>query len=175
MGPSSDSMFPAVILMGVAGCGKSTFGRFLQKELGYKFIDGDDLHPASNIDKMSRGVPLNDDDRWPWLDAISKHVASMLEKGTPTVVACSALKSTYRHRLRNGVANEQLVFLHLEADKDEITRRLYHRENHFMPPDLIESQFAALESAKGEKDVRPVDVTQHMLDVEREILNAVKR
>jgi carbohydrate kinase (thermoresistant glucokinase family) len=169
---STSTIAPVVILMGVSGCGKSTFGRFLQKEQGYVFTDGDDLHPKANIEKMSQGIPLDDEDRWPWLEAICEHVSRLEKADTPLVVACSALKRSYRKRLRS--ASDQMLFIHLMADRDEISRRLSQRPNHFMPPDLLASQFEALEPTNVESDVVEVDVTQHMLNVERAILNAVQ-
>ncbi len=169
--PSQEN-FPAVILMGVSGCGKSTFGWFLQRELGYKFTDGDDLHPPVNVGKMSRGKALDDDDRAPWLDAICQHIKEKIEAETPVVVACSALKKKYRDKLRS--ASDQLRFIHLVASELAIRKRLAQREGHYMPPDLLPSQFAALESTKGEADVVEVNVEEHLLNVERAVLDAVK-
>ena len=173
MKTNPQSIAPAVILMGVSGCGKSTFGRFLEKELGYKFTDGDDLHPPVNVAKMSRGIPLNDDDRAPWLDSICKHIESNVQINVPVVVACSALKKAYREKLRT--SNEQLLFIHLTATQEAIEKRLANREGHYMPANLLASQFEALESTEGESDVVEVDVEQHLLDSEREVLAAVRR
>ena len=166
------SIVPAVILMGVSGCGKSTFGRFLQNELQYQFTDGDDLHPPINVAKMSRGIPLDDEDRAPWLDAICKHIESKVQANIPVAVACSALKKAYRDKLRS--ASEQLLFVHLTATQEAIAKRLANREGHYMPADLLASQFEALESTVGEKDVVEVNVEQHLLDSEREVLAAVR-
>lgn len=168
-----NNLYPAVILMGVSGCGKSTFGKFLRKELGYAFADGDKFHPAANIEKMTNGMPLNDVDRWPWLDAICDHIIRTLNSGTPVAIACSALRQVYRERLRQ--STDELVFIHLVARREEIARRFAHRDQHFMPANLIDSQFETLESTVGENDILEVDVSQHMLNVEKEILNAVKR
>ena len=163
---------PAVILMGVSGCGKSTFGCFLERELGYAFTDGDDLHPPVNVAKMSRGMPLDDDDRAPWLEAICEHIKEKLEAETPVVIACSALKIKYRDKLRS--ATDRLRFVHLMATQEAISKRLSQREGHYMPPDLLPSQFAALESTKEEADVVEVNVEGHLLNVERAVLDAVK-
>jgi len=163
---------PAVILMGVSGCGKSTFGSFLQRELGYTFTDGDDLHPPINVAKMSRGMPLDDDDRAPWLDAICEHIREKLEAETPVVIACSALKKCYRDKLRS--ATDRLRFVHLMASEQAIRKRLSQREGHYMPPDLLPSQFATLESTTKEADVVEVNVEGHLLNVERGVLDAVK-
>ena len=163
---------PAVILMGVSGCGKSTFGFFLQRELGYEFQDGDDLHPPINVAKMSRGIPLDDDDREPWLEAICEQVKANLKDQIPIVIACSALKRRYRDILR--LSSDRLKFIHLMASQDAISKRIAQREGHYMPPDLLPSQFAALESTAAEADVTEIDVEQHLLDVERAVLDAVK-
>lgn len=171
MKTARQSIRPVVILMGVSGCGKSTFGRFLQKELGYEFTDGDDLHPPNNVAKMSRGVPLNDEDRAPWLAAICEHIQSQLKEDQPVAVACSALKKIYRDQLRS--ASDDLVFVHLAASQTAIAKRLAHREGHYMPKELLVSQFETLESAENESDVVVVDVEQHLLNVERAVLDAV--
>ena len=163
---------PAVILMGVSGCGKSTFGFFLKRELGYEFEDGDDLHPPINVAKMSRGIALDDDDRAPWLEAICEQIRDNIEAEKPVVIACSALKKRYRDVLRS--ASDRLKFIHLIATQEAISKRLAQREGHYMPPDLLPSQFAALESTAEEADVIEVDVEQHLLDVERAVLDAVK-
>jgi len=163
---------PAVILMGVSGCGKSTFGFFLQREFGYEFKDGDDLHPPINVAKMSRGRALDDDDRAPWLEAICAQIKTNIEAQKPVVIACSALKRRYRDALRS--ATDHLKFIHLLASQDAISKRLCQREGHYMPPGLLPSQFAALESTAEEADVIDIDVEQHLLDIERQILDAVK-
>ena len=163
---------PAVILMGVSGCGKSTFGWFLERELGYLFTDGDDLHPPINVAKMSRGMPLDDNDRAPWLEAICQHIKEKIEAETPVVIACSALKKKYRDKLRS--ATDHLRFVHLMASEQAIRQRLAQREGHYMPPDLLPSQFAALESTTEEPDVVEVKVEEQLLNVERAVLDAVK-
>lgn len=124
------------VVMGVSGCGKSCIGAGLAAALGARFIDGDDLHPPANIAKMSRGQPLNDDDRAPWLALVGQALA----QGN-TVVACSALKRKYRDQIRNAVT----VFLFLRGDKETLQARMALRPGHFMPVSLLESQFAALE------------------------------
>ncbi len=172
MKTSSQSISPVVILMGVSGCGKSTFGRFLQKELGYQFTDGDDLHPPTNVAKMSQGVPLDDSDREPWLEEICVHIKSKSQEGVPVAVACSALKKIYRDQLRT--ADNQIVFVHLTAGSAAIAKRLAGREGHYMPPGLLASQFEALESTADEGDVVEVDVEQHLLNVESAVLKAVQ-
>lgn len=134
--------------MGVTGCGKSTVGAALAAGLGVPFIDGDSLHSAANVARMSRGVPLDDEDRWPWFDRI---IARFHAEPAGAVIACSALKRAYRDYLRAGVPG--LRFLYLDAGVDEIMRRVADREGHFMPAALVESQFAALERPEDEAGV----------------------
>ncbi len=125
------------IVMGVSGCGKSTFGAALADKLGMAFQDADDFHPATNRAKMAAGQPLTDEDRWPWLDAVAK----ALQGGG--VMACSALKRSYRDHLRQRAGSVQ--FLHLCAPRGVIAKRLTLRQGHFMPASLLDSQFATLE------------------------------
>lgn len=132
-----------VIMMGVAGSGKSSVGAALAARLGSVFCEGDDLHPAANVAKMTRGDPLDDTDRAPWLAAIAAWMAGQTRTGTSAVVSCSALKRSYRDRLRD--ADARLVFVMLDVPRDELSIRLAHRPGHFMPPSLLDSQLATLE------------------------------
>lgn len=126
--------------MGVSGCGKSTVGRLLAQELGGTFIDGDDLHPETNIAKMSAGQPLTDQDREPWL----RLIAQQLQTGpAATVVACSALRRSYRDIIR--AQAPETVFIHLDGTRDVLASRLTVRPGHFMPTSLLDSQLATLE------------------------------
>lgn len=129
------------VLMGVSGCGKSSVGTALSVTCGMDFVDGDDLHPMSNIQKMSRGEPLDDTDRAPWLADVGKALADA-EK--PIVIGCSALKKKYRDWIRENVP-EPVRFIHLCAPKDVLAKRVSGREGHFMPTSLLESQYDALE------------------------------
>lgn len=133
----------AIIVMGVSGCGKSTVGQALAGRLGWDFRDGDAFHPPANVAKMSAGAPLTDDDRWPWLDAIARHVAGLETGGGHVVIACSALKRAYRDRLR--ASGARIRFVHLAGTYELIDGRMKARVNHFMPPSLLASQFATLE------------------------------
>ena len=148
--PVSDAL--AVVVMGVSGAGKTTVGRALAQALGGDFIDGDDLHTDAARAKMGAGEPLNDDDRWPWLDRVAARLAEGLAQGTRTVIACSALRRRYRDRLRAGVG-PRLRFVYLEADIAAMRARVGNRPGHYMPASLVESQFAALEPPEGEADV----------------------
>ena len=132
-----------IIIMGVSGSGKSTVGKLLADRIGGFFIDGDDLHPAANIKKMKHGIPLEDADRWPWLDYIVQSVQERM-KDQSVVVACSALKKSYRVRL----SSIPYHLVYLEGQKDKIKSRLHRRNGHFMPTNLIDSQFVDLEAPK---------------------------
>jgi len=136
-------MLPQVILvMGVAGSGKSTVGAALAKQLGWRFLEGDEFHPPENIAKIASGQPLTDQDRDPWLDAIHAAIATHLQLGGPCVLACSALKERYREILANGLS---VFIVHLVISLDLARNRIESRMGHFFPTGLIESQFQALE------------------------------
>ena len=134
----------AIVVMGVSGCGKSSVGRALAERLGYDFVDADDLHPPENVAKMRGGTPLTDEDRWPWLAAVEGAMRERLERGAGIVMACSALKRSYRDRLRK--AGESVRFVHLAASQEIIGARLARRGSHFFDPKLLASQFATLEA-----------------------------
>lgn len=134
----------AIVVMGVAGAGKSTVGARLAERLGAAFIEGDRFHLPASIDKMAAGIPLTDDDRWPWLEAVGREIARLAADGRPVVCACSALKRAYRDRLR-GSAGLLLAFVYLDGTRDLIAGRMAARTGHFFAPSLLDSQFAALE------------------------------
>ena len=144
-----------IVVMGVAGSGKSTIASLLAERLGWTYIDGDWLHPAANVEKMSHGVPLTDEDRWPWLRAIAASIDELRREGRFAVVACSALKRAYREILLGGRPDGRLVLL--EGSQETVARRLGSRDGHFMPSSLLESQFAALEAPTA--DERPIIVS----------------
>lgn len=133
---------PIIVIMGVAGAGKTTVGQLLAGELGWSFVDADPLHPAANIDKMSRGLPLNDADRAPWLIAVRDRMITALARQENLVVACSALKQRYRDTLSAGVA---IAWVYLQGSREQIRGRLERRSNHFFPAEMLDSQFADLE------------------------------
>lgn len=133
----------AIIVMGVSGAGKSTIGELLSQRLNRPLIEGDSLHPAANIAKMSQGIPLDDDDRRPWLQAIAARIDEARQSRRPIVVTCSALKRIYRDILTGG--HDDVGFVYLRGAKELIAGRLKARTNHFMPPGLLDSQFAALQ------------------------------
>ena len=139
-----------LVLMGVAGCGKTTAADNLHRALGWPIAEADDFHPKVNIDKMSRGIALTDEDRWPWLESMRDWMSERAADGVKTIVTCSALKRSYRDLLSE--AEGRVFFIHLLADPDELRERMAHREGHFMPPALLPSQFAALEPLSDDED-----------------------
>lgn len=145
-----------IVIMGVSGCGKSSVGEGLAARLGIPYRDGDDLHPPANVEKMRDGTPLTDEDRWPWLD----RVAEVLAKDAPVIVGCSALRCAYRDRLRAG-AGGPVHFIHLTGSRDLIAGRMAARTGHYMPPTLLDSQFAALEPP-GPEEALAIDIDQSL-------------
>ncbi len=145
-----------VIVMGVSGCGKSSVGRAIAAALDWPFIEGDDLHPEVNRAKMASGTPLDDDDRWPWLDRISAAANEIERDGGSVVVACSALKRAYRDRL--SAQGGDVRFVHLAGDRALIEARMQARRDHFMPPGLLDSQIATLEVPSGEEPAVELDI-----------------
>ncbi len=129
--------------MGVTGCGKTTVGAMLAQDCGWAFHDADDFHPAQNVAKMKSGTPLQDEDRWPWLDRLNAFLLDNERQGKSVVLACSALKQIYRDRLAHGCAAARFVFL--DGDKELIRARLAARHGHYMDPRLLDSQFAILD------------------------------
>lgn len=142
----------ALVVMGVAGCGKSTVGAALAAMLKRRYRDGDDFHPASNIARMARGEPLRDQDRWPWLDAVGKSVSPEV------IVGCSALKRAYRDRIRTHAP--LVCFIHLHGSRAVIEARMAARTGHFMPLSLLDSQFATLEPPEPDESAVTVDIDQ---------------
>jgi gluconokinase len=143
--PSHAGLAPvAIIIMGVSGSGKSTLGAVLAQALGCPFLDGDDFHDTAAIAKMSAGEPLTDEDRWPWLDRLGRAIGDALASDARAVAACSALRRSYRDRLRGAIPSATRFVL-LDASRDELQRRLDHRAGHYMPSSLLASQLATLE------------------------------
>lgn len=150
------------VMMGVSGCGKTTIGQLLADRLNIPFYDADNFHTQSNIDKMSSGVPLNDDDRKPWLNQLSERITEWNQSGG-AVLACSALKKVYRDMLGSNNDNE-LTFIYLKGTKKTINDRLKNRDSHYMPPELLDSQFQDLEEPQNSITVKIDQKPEAILD-----------
>jgi gluconokinase len=149
---------PLIVVMGVAGSGKTTIASGLAEKLGVPFVEGDSLHPTANVKKMAGGVPLTDDDRWPWLEAIGERMEVERVTGHGVVVSCSALKHVYRDCLRKKV-NGKVQFILLDGSRELITDRMKQRKGHFMPPALLDSQFATLEKPTPDEHAVVLDIS----------------
>ncbi|MER6163838.1 gluconokinase [Streptomyces violaceorubidus] len=159
-----------VVVMGVAGTGKTTIGPLLAARLGVPYAEGDDFHPPANIAKMTAGTPLTDEDRWPWLDAIGGWAHG--RAGLGGVVSSSALKRSYRDRLR--AAAPGVVFVHLTGSRELIEDRMSHRQGHFMPTALLDSQFATLQPLQPDEAGVAVDVAGTPEEITGRALDALK-
>jgi gluconokinase len=158
-----------VVVMGVSGCGKTTVAERLAAALGWPFTEGDRLHPPANLAKMAAGTPLEDADRWPWLEALAERVEACEATGTSSILTCSALKRSYRDVLRRGAP--RVRFVHLKGAFEVLAARVAARERHFFPPGLLASQFAALEPLGADEDGIEVDVA---LDRETQVRLALR-
>ncbi len=147
---------PILVIMGVSGSGKTTIGKMLAERLNWDFEEGDELHPAANVKKMHAGIALSDKDRKPWLEAIRSWIDMQGQKGRPAIIACSALKRTYRDFL--GKDRPQVHFIYLSGSRELIAQRLAKRRGHFMPAKLLDSQFLALEEPGADKSSTRVDI-----------------
>ncbi|WP_200303681.1 gluconokinase [Streptomyces adelaidensis] len=159
-----------VVVMGVAGTGKTTIGPLLAARLGVPYAEGDDFHPEANIAKMSAGTPLDDTDRWPWLDAIGAWAHG--RDGLGGVVSCSALKRAYRDRLR--AAAPGIVFVHLSGDRTLVEDRMSHRQGHFMPTALLDSQFATLQPLEADEAGVSVGVSGEPTEIAERAVAALR-
>ncbi|MCW3478645.1 gluconokinase [Neisseriaceae bacterium JH1-16] len=151
---------PNIVVMGVAGCGKSSLGQALSEALGATFIEGDSFHPPENIARMAAGIPLTDDDRAGWLTRLAERLADGRSHGECMVLACSALKRRYRDKLREG--DPGLLFVHLSGTPQLIAERMAERSAHFMPQSLIESQFGDLEALQTDELAVVCDIQQSL-------------
>ena len=154
-----------VIVMGVAGSGKTTVGTLLAQRLGWNFFDADGFHPAENVAKMASGIPLSDADRIPWLAALHELVSASLRTDRPAVLACSALKESYRRQLLEG--NPEVLVVYLKGSYELIWSRMADRKDHFMKPQMLKSQFESLEEPAG---ALVVDISKPVEELVEEIL-----
>ena len=141
--PPSIPATTSIVVMGVSGSGKTSAARELERQLGWKFIEGDDLHPEANVAKMAAGHPLEDEDRWPWLRRVAEVIGEREAAGTSLVLTCSALKRSYRDLLRDG--HPSVWFAHMQVSQQVLADRLAQRKGHYMPPSLLDSQLTTLE------------------------------
>jgi carbohydrate kinase (thermoresistant glucokinase family) len=161
-----------LVVMGVSGTGKTTVATELAERYGWQFIEGDSLHPPGNIAKMTAGIPLDDDDRWPWLEVLASLLAFHHDDGISSVLTCSALKRSYRDALRVALPEGSVFFVHLAAPFPVLLARMESRE-HFMPPSLLQSQFDVLEPLAADEVGAVFDVSQPVADVISQILEVV--
>ena len=151
-----------VIIFGVSGAGKTTVGKLLARELGWRFIEADGFHPAANIEKMRNGHPLTDEDRWPWLDCLRKQIEQLLSASENAVLACSALKRAYRDHLR---VSDEVKFVFLRGDYALVERQLRSRHRHFMNANLLQSQFDNLEEPQPDENVLTIELGRTPEDI----------
>jgi gluconokinase len=162
----------ALIVMGVSGSGKSTIAERLAVHLGWRYEDGDKFHPASNVAKMSAGHPLTDEDRWPWLQAIADEIDRACKAGEHVVIACSALKHSYRDVLVHGRDDVRIVYL--RGTRELIASRLSQRKGHFMPPGLLASQFKTLEPPDPDENPLTVSIDASVEEIVDDITGQLR-
>ncbi len=169
--PTQDPL--VLVVMGVSGCGKTTVAELLSQRLGWAFLEGDSLHPAANVEKMSAGQPLTDEDRWPWLERIADWIDSRLDAGESGVVTCSALKRSYRDLLSRRGSGVSFVFL--SGDRETLEERMKARTGHFMPTSMLDSQLATLEEPQADEPSVRVAIEQSPEDIAAEVLTRLGR
>ena len=158
----------SIVVMGVSGAGKTSAARELTRQLGWEYIEGDDLHPAANVAKMAAGTPLDDEDRWPWLRRIAEVIGEHEAAGTSVIVTCSALKREYRDLLRNG--HPSVWFAHVDVPRELLAQRLAARQGHYMPPSLLDSQLATLERLAADEPGAVIDGDGPLAETVAEVL-----
>jgi gluconokinase len=161
----------ALIFMGVSGSGKSTIAAGVSEKLGLPMLEGDDLHPAANIAKMSAGIPLTDEDRWPWLRIIAAKIEGWRQGGTEGIVTCSSLRRSYRDVLRAG--HDDVLFVYLKGSRALLLDRMQHRTRHFMPASLLDTQLATLEEPGADEAAVTIEIGPPPGEVVAEVLKAL--
>ncbi len=162
----------AIIVMGVCGTGKTTVGEGAAKELSCPFLEGDHFHPQENVEKMRAGIRLDDDDRWPWLERLGQEIGKQAAGDRLVIAACSALKRSYRDRLRV-IVGEDVFFILLDGDAQLIRTRMSARNDHYMPPTLLDSQLAILERPQEDERSMSFDVADNPVDLIARIASAI--
>jgi gluconokinase len=163
----------SIVVMGVSGSGKTSVARELERQLGWVYIEGDDLHPEANVAKMASGIPLDDEDRWPWLQRIAEVIGEHEAAGTSIIVTCSALKHAYRDLLRGG--HPSVWFAHVHVDHDVLAQRLAARQGHYMPPSLLDSQLATLEPLGDDEPGEVIDGDGPLAETVADLLEDLER
>ena len=163
---------PVVVVMGVSGSGKTTIGALVADAKSVPFVDADDLHPIDNVKKMAAGTPLDDEDRWPWLDIVGRRLQEAEESGEGVVMACSALRRVYRDRIRATAPGT--IFLHLHGSLEVLTARIEGRSGHFMPATLLQSQLDTLEPLAQEEGGYKLDIDQSVPDMVNEAVTKLR-
>jgi gluconokinase len=164
-----------ILVMGVAGSGKTTVARALADQLGVEMIEGDEHHPPANVEKMHAGIPLTDDDRRPWLQTLARLIAERHARDEGTVLACSALKRAYRDTLRSAVPPEETFIVELDVDPATLRQRMASRKGHFMPASLLESQLVALEPLEPGEVGMTVDATTYVGEIVAAVVEELHR
>ena len=159
---------PIVIVMGVSGCGKSTIGAELARRRDIPFMDADDYHPTANVEKMSKGIPLTDDDRWPWLTRLAETMKEKAQSTGGVVCGCSALRRVYRTHLRDGIGLP-MVFVLLDGSREVLFDRMSARKDHYMPASLLDSQLATLERPEPDEPAFAISIDQPVEEIVKAI------
>jgi len=167
---TEQSTRPVLVIMGVSGCGKTTIAQMLAARLHWEYAEGDSMHPKANVEKMASGHALTDEDRAPWLAKVADWIRSKTAAGEPGVITCSALKRAYRDVLRG----DNVVFVYLKGSRELIARRLAERHGHFMPPALLDSQFATLQEPGSDERAVTIDISGEPPETERAVLDALE-
>lgn len=165
-----EDRLPVLVIMGVSGSGKSTVAGLLAGRLSWDLAEGDDMHPPANVAKMMAGLPLEDEDRWPWLDRIAAWIGEHTASGRPGIVTCSALKRSYRDVLRG----DHVVFVFLAGTADQITTRLTARQGHFMAAAMLGSQIETLEPPGAEEDAIIIDIASSPYEESEQIISRLR-